>query len=278
MFFGHRSKGQLEDCLQYLFNNDIIGPSMPIRYFNNRLEDVVPCSDFLIGEGSTICLNYPEEALKKAIQQFSSIVKDDGQNVIAVAHDDVGLSQESYEAPPYDLCDDIEAICSFNERNPPPDDQGVPEESMSDNEEDRSMDGGSDHGHSVPLETEIIADDVMQQTEDDVQAQLEQQDVMRMPEFAKRVKEGVSEQLDLLLQYSRSGNVVLGEYDLHDILKKCLDPILHFRLQMAKDIANRSEQNLGQKHVSSNCVNPTKRRRVMGSKWGITQFNVEDND
>ena len=278
MFFGHRSEGPLDDCLRFLFGNDIIGPSMPDQYFHNRKEVVAQCPDFPIGEGSSICLNYSAEALNKAIHQFSSIVKSDGQEVFSSAHDDVGLSQESYEAPLYDLCEDIDEIYNFTGRHLPPDDLGIPQENEQFSEDDDSSDIRNDEESPFPLGTGIVADDVMQQAEADVQAELEENEIMRINEFAKQIKEGVSEQLDLLQQYSRSGHYTSGQYDLRDVLKKCMEPLIKFRLQVAEDIAAHSEQNSGQKFVSSNCVNPTKRRRVMGSKWGLSQFNVGDND
>eukprot|EP00977_Amphora_coffeiformis_P004072 scaffold813_cov148-Amphora_coffeaeformis.AAC.2 len=37
---------------------------------------------------------------------------------------------------------------------------------------------------------------------------------------------------------------------------------------IAKDIAKEAGQNSGQKMVSSNCVNPTKKRRVLGARCG----------
>ena len=81
--------------------------------------------------------------------------------------------------------------------------------------------------------------------------------------------------LHLLEQYSRSGNCDPGRYDLKEKMKECLAPLQSFRLQIAEDMAVRTGQNGGDKYVSANCVNPTKRRRVMGSKWGLSQFNVD---
>ena len=76
-----------------------------------------------------------------------------------------------------------------------------------------------------------IADDVIHQNEEQVQSILEQDDIMRMSGSIKLCRENISEQLDLLEQYSRSGNCDPGCCNLKEKMNKCLAPLIQFRLQ-----------------------------------------------
>ena len=126
MFFAHRSNGPVDECLQY----HVVDPAVPAWYFTS-------CKpDFPIGRGSVICLNYSDEAIQKAVLQFSTMIREKGDNVTAVGHDDVGLSQESYEAPSYEINDNVEDLYDFHERHSPPNDIDVPEDSNHEDDDD----------------------------------------------------------------------------------------------------------------------------------------------
>ena len=78
---------------------------------------------------------------------------------------------------------------------------------------------------------ESIADDIIHQNKEQVQSILEQDDIMRMSGSIKLCRENISEQLDLLEQYSRSGNCDPGCCNLKEKMNKCLAPLIQFRLQ-----------------------------------------------
>ena len=279
MFFSHNSQGPVNDCLQYLYVHDIVGPAMPLRYFDNRLTNPVSCPDFPTGAGSSICINYPSDAIEKALSNFSSILVASGETQLEIRHHDVGLSQESYDAPEYDIDDEIEGIYDFSRRNPPPDDQGIPPEDDPESDNDNeSVVESDENDYIVSSDVEQAADYVMYKDDDEVEDILERDEVVNFPGFISLVKEKVREQLDLLEQYSRSGNCNVSRYDLKQVCNECVEPLLQFRLKVAKDIAEHTGQNGGQRYVSSNCVNPSKRRRVRGAQWGLTRFAQADID
>ena len=120
MFFAHRSNGPVVECLQYLFENDVVGPALPARYFTSRREITEGFADFPIGKESIVCLNYSDEAIQKAVLQFSTMLREKGDYVTAEEHDDVGLSQESYEAPAYEIDDNVEDLYDFHKRHSHP--------------------------------------------------------------------------------------------------------------------------------------------------------------
>jgi hypothetical protein len=279
MFFSHRAvSGPVNDCLQFLFHNDILGPLMPGYYFQNQTTIPHPIV-FPFGEESTICLNYSTDAINMALQKFSSIILHHERSDIIRQHDDIGLSQESYEPDTFELEQELEDIYDFQYRSPPPND--ICTQNEDDNNEDDNDGDEDDHNIEEPADKEradmeYSADKVMQQSEDVVHNILEKEDLLQLSGFIKKVRESVKEQLDLLDQYSRSGNCNTSKYDLKEIAKKCIDPLKELRLQVANDIGIHTQQNKGQKYVSANCVNPTKRRRVCGAKWGLTKFGNED--
>ena len=281
MFFCHRQDRPSDDCsncLQYLFDNDIIGPAMPQRYFDDRIVDPVLCPDFPIGVGSSVCLNYSDAAIQRTLTGFSTVVRDLGDVRLEVQHDDVGLSQESYQAPEYEFEAEMEGVYDFDQRSPPPDDPDIPQEDEGPSDEDDGEDSSVDNSTMVPHVAEHDADFVMQSDEEEVQEILEQSEVLHFHGFLKLVNEKMREQLDLLEQYSRSGNCNVNRYNLRQVCEECVGPLLRFRLKVAQDIAEHTNQNHGQEDVSTNCVNPSKRRRVYGAAWGISQFSQSGGD
>ena len=272
MFFHQRATNQMTDYLRYLFENDIVGPSAPARYFVDRLFHPDTGPHFPFGEDSSICINYPTDALELAISRFSTIVVESGETRQEVRHHDVGLSQESYGAPEYEDEEEMDGVYEFRHRNPPPDDPDIPSEEPFAADEGSSDDDSEEEDTFVPLDTEQDADLVMHQDAQMVQEILERDEVIQFPGFIKQVRDKIQEQLDLLESYSRSGHCNVNRYDLRQISDECIKPLLEFRLKVYSDIAEHSGQNTGRTHVSANCVNPTKKRRVRGANWGLSQF------
>eukprot|EP00977_Amphora_coffeiformis_P026753 scaffold29705_cov99-Amphora_coffeaeformis.AAC.1 len=91
----------MDDYLQYLFENDIKGPIMPFTYFGNPILHDHSQPYFPTGDDSSVCVNYSDDAIQKAVNRFSVMVLENGNTRFKVQHNDVGLSQESYEAPEY---------------------------------------------------------------------------------------------------------------------------------------------------------------------------------
>ena len=276
--------GDLHECLQYLVDNDVMGPNMTARYFNDRILIPATSPEFPAGPGSSVCINYTQDELDLALRTFSTVATTSvlGDKIVERPHDDVGLSQESYEAPEYDPSDVFEGIYNFSQRALPPDDPDIPQEKDDVSVESRSDesdddDSSVDGGNMIDYDDEQAADTVMHQNDRQVEDILEQDDLLRFPGFVKRVKERMMEQLALLEQYARSGNCDAGRYNLQKVCDECVKPLTDFRLRVQSDIGQHSRQNQGQRYVSSNCINPTSRRRVLGAKWGISQFSeMED--
>ena len=186
MFFVHRLNGQVDECLQYLFENNVVGPAMPTWYFTCCLEITETIVIFPIGKGSTICLNYSDEAIHKAILQFSTMLREKGDKVTAAGHDNVGLSQESYEAPSYEIDENVEDLYNFHARNSQPDDIDIPQNPNHKGKNNFSSpdDGGVGMDHwSNQDDIESIADDVIHQNNEQVQGILEHDDVMQISGF-----------------------------------------------------------------------------------------------
>jgi len=264
MFFAHRIQGQMDDYLQYLFDHDIIGPAMPSRYFQNRANHAEDSASFPVGSNSSVCVNYTNEAIQMALTRFSTLLVGSDQSCHELVHHDVGLSQESYDAPEADEIDDLEGIYDFMGRDIPPVDPDVPLEEQANDDTIASS--------AVDSDVECDADDIMCHDDETMQDILESDDMINLNGFIKLMKDNMREQLDLLEQYSRSGNCTTEQYNLRQVAKDCMGPMIDFCLKVAADIAKQASQNVGQTHVSSNCINPTSRRRVRGAKWGLFTF------
>ena len=122
-------------------------------------------------------------------------------------------------------------------------------------------------------DVEEDADNVIHHDEDLINSILERDQVFRFSEFRNMVEEQVREQLGLLEQYARSGNFNIGRYDLREEAQKCILPLIEFRVQVHGHISQHSKQNNGQKYVSTNCINPTNRKRVRGAQFGLTKYS-----
>ena len=167
-------------------------------------------------------MNFSEEAIQKAVLQFLTVLREKGDNITAVGHDNVGLSQERYEAPSYEVDDNVEDLYNFRARRSPPDNIDVPEEFIEEGDDDSiSLDDDGVEFDQWDNQDKIksIADDVMQQNKVQVQSIMEQDDLMQMSGFIKLCCENINEQLDLLEQYSRSGNCDPGRYNLKEKMK-----------------------------------------------------------
>jgi len=85
---------------------------MPLPFFESRLDALPQCPDFPTGYNSSVCINYTQPVIDTALSTWSANLVHRGETMKCLAHGDVGLSQESYEAPE-ELHESHEGIFQF---------------------------------------------------------------------------------------------------------------------------------------------------------------------
>ena len=254
LFEDGANKKLVDDCIRQLMQNDVEGPILHSNKIRAEVQSIVPDeSVFEVQSPELCCLNFNEEQIRLAVEEYGSIFSMDRRTV--EMSEDVGmLSQESHVA----LFD----TDTGNDR-----DIEISLFPWVDQQEDEGGDKEDEGGDNDSLSSSSMVindndDDEFENTLDGMERG--QNESMTVGEFMQRVKEEV-QTLDGLLH---SRDFCTSYLDMNEYLKEMQEKNRAIKKQMAR----ASNHNEGQNWVSTNVARARSSKRVKGAQFGLTKF------